>query len=119
MANWDAQSHRPGYLCRARLERMFENLQAPSPALHQGVPQDWPVLLLRAAPPGPTEPYSSDRREVLVATGGGRWSKAVIWAWAWNEIGRPVRWRCQLEVEGQVGWYCHDGRLIRSTVPGH
>ena len=97
---------------------MFDTFPPPVRSLHQEVPVDWPVLLVRAEPPGPAEPCSTRRREVLVAMEDGSWEEAVVWAWTWNEAGRPVRWRCQVEVGGHVSWYVHDDRVIRPTGTG-
>ena len=101
-----------------RLERMFDTYPPPVQTRHQEVPPDWPLLLVRAEPPGPTDPCSTRRREVLVAMDDGSWEEAVVWAWTWNEIGRPVQWRCQIEVGGHISWYVHDDRVIRPTTPG-
>ncbi|MBF9072716.1 hypothetical protein [Streptacidiphilus fuscans] len=92
---------------------MFDSYPPPPRSLHQDVPANWPVLLLRAEPPTGGDPCSTRRRDAVVAMRDGSWEEAVVWAWAWNESGRPVRWRCQVEVGGHVSWYRHDGRLIR------
>ncbi|MEY9965015.1 hypothetical protein ABIA33_003057 [Streptacidiphilus sp. MAP12-16] len=47
----------------------------------------------------------------------GSWEEGVVWAWSWNAAGRPVQWRCQVELGGHVSWYVHDGRLMRIADP--
>jgi hypothetical protein len=98
---------------------MFDTFPAPARSLHQETSPDWPVLLVRAEPPAATDVCSTRRREVMVAMSDGSWEEAVVWAWTWNETGRPVRWRCQVEVGGHVSWYLYDDRVIRAVDPGY
>ena len=97
------------------MERMFDTFLPPAHSLHQDVPPDWPVLLVRAEPPGAGDLCSTRRRDALVAMHDGSWEEAVVWAWSWNDSGRPVRWCCQVEVGGHISWYRHDDRYIRAA----
>jgi len=97
---------------------MFDKSSPPPSLLNQEVPPDWPVRLVSAEPPALAEHYSSRRREVYVALADGSWKEAVAWAWTWNEAGRPVQWRCQLEIEGRVSWYAYDYRSIEPAGGG-
>jgi hypothetical protein len=70
-------------------------------------------MLALAQPPSDADPRSTRRRDVLVAMRDGSWREAVVWAWAWNSVGRPVEWRCRMEIGGHASWYVYDHRLIR------
>ncbi|WP_152628235.1 hypothetical protein [Streptacidiphilus neutrinimicus] len=96
---------------------MFDTHPAPHPSLNQDVPDGWPVRLRCAAAPAAADPCSTRRRDALVAMADGTWEEAVVWAWTWNGEGRPVEWRCQIEVGGHVRWYLHDESLIRTLDP--
>lgn len=96
---------------------MFDTFPPPDQTLNEEVPAGWPALLVPAPPPQTTDPCSTRRRDALVAMRDGSWEEAVVWAWTWNEVGRPVQWRCQVEIGGHVSWYVHDYGLIR--IVGH
>lgn len=93
---------------------MFDTHPAPSPWHNEEIPAGWPVRLSCAAAPGRDEPCSTRRRDAYVAMVDGSWEEAVVWAWTWNAEGKPVRWRCQVEIGGHVRWYSYDEHLIRT-----
>lgn len=99
------------------IESMFDSYPAPSRSLNQEVPSDWPVLLNQADAPTEDDQCSTRRRDALVAMRGGSWQEAVVWAWTWNSTGRPVHWRCQVEIGGHVAWYEYVDALIRTSDP--
>lgn len=90
---------------------MFET--RPRPAVNDPLPDDWPLLLPPGPAPEPGASVTAGMRSALVGLQGGTWCEAVVWAWTWNATGRPVQWRCQIEVAGIVHWYYHDDRLLR------
>lgn len=103
------------------MERMFDTFPAPDRSRQDAVPPDWPLLLVRAEPPGDGERCSTRRRDVVVAVRAGGWEEAVVWAWAGGDggAGGTVQWRCQIEVGGHISWYVHDDRLIHRLDTGY
>jgi hypothetical protein len=101
------------------MELMFDAYPAPDHSLHEEVPADWPLLLVRAQPPGAGDPCSTRRRDVMVAMRDGSWEEAVLWAWTPIGASHPTRWRCQLEVGGHVSWYVHEEQAIRACDVRH
>lgn len=97
---------------------MFDAFPPPARSCHEDLPAGWPLLLTRAEPPADGDRCSTRRRDVVVAMSDGGWEEAVLWAWTCDETGRPVRWRCQIEVGGHVSWYVHDRLLIHPVGTG-
>jgi hypothetical protein len=76
------------------------------------------VLLRPVDPPDTDVMWSTSARTVLLAVHGGGWARARVLAWTWNPAGRPVLWRCAVDLgDDHVGWYGYDARLMRPT-PG-
>lgn len=101
------------------IEYMFELVSLPHsravpfPAL---TPSD--VLLRPVAAPQEDAVWSLAPRMVELAVRGGGWAVARVLAWAWNPAGRPVLWRCAVDLgDGVVTWLLYDCRLMR-PVPG-
>ncbi len=53
------------------------------------------------------------RRDIHVAMRDGTWQDSVAWIRAWNTAGRPVVWRCQIEIGGHAAWYVYRGDDLR------
>ncbi|WP_042404776.1 hypothetical protein [Streptacidiphilus carbonis] len=79
------------------------------------------VLLHPVDPPDADAVWSTSARTVLLAVRGGGWTVARVLAWTWNPTGKPVVWRCAVDLGGTVGWFGYDARWLRPvpcSVPG-
>jgi hypothetical protein len=96
-----------------KMERMFETVSASPPpaALPSGADA---VLLRPVGPPDSDSVWSTLERTMLLATRGGGWIPARVLAWTWNPTGRPVLWRCAVDLgDDRVCWYGYDARQMR------
>ncbi|MEY9961362.1 hypothetical protein [Streptacidiphilus sp. MAP5-52] len=94
------------------IEQIFELSRSASRSLADAV-------LLRPVPaPGPDAVWSTSARPVLLAVRSGGWAAARVLAWTWNPTGKPVLWRCAVDLDGTVVWLGYDARLMRPLVPG-
>lgn len=96
---------------------MFERASVSQPRLTPPTLAD-AVLLRPVDPPDAGAAWSTSARPVLLAVRGGGWASARVLAWTWNPSGRPVVWRCVVDLgDDRVGWYAYDARLVR-PAPG-
>jgi hypothetical protein len=101
------------------VECMFELVSVPPvrvtafPAL---APAD--VLLRPVAAPDEDAVWSLAPRTVELAVRGGGWAVARVLAWTWNPTGKPVLWKCAVDLGGTVVWFGYDARLLRPAGAG-
>lgn len=115
--NYRGQSHVPMARRAAWetiIEFMFELIFVPPvrvTAFPSLAPAD--VLLRPVAAPDEDAVWSLAPRAVELAVRGGGWAVARVLAWAWNPTGKPVVWKCAVDLGSTVIWFGYDARLLR------